>query len=74
MTLPLIWSPNQGSDSWWHSQEKGGLITIHPYHLREMFVDKTVTFGHQARIVALNYSLEAQKKKIKSNKAKCKRK
>jgi hypothetical protein len=73
MTLPPIWSPNQGSGSWWHSQEKGGLITSQPSHFREMFVDNVVTSGHQARTVALNYSLEAQKKKIKRNKAKNKR-
>jgi hypothetical protein len=30
-----------------------------------MFVDNVVTSGHQARTVALNYSLEAQNKKIK---------
>ena len=28
------------------------------------FVDKTVTYGHQTRIVALNYSLVAQDKEI----------
>jgi hypothetical protein len=38
-----------------------------------MFVDNTVTSGHQARTVALNYSPEAQKKKIKRNKAKNKK-
>jgi hypothetical protein len=65
MTLPPIWSPNQGSGSWWHSQEKGGLITSQPSHFREMFVDNTVTSGHQARTVALNYSLVAQEKKSK---------
>jgi hypothetical protein len=59
MTLPPIWSPSQGSDSWWHSQEKRGLITSQPSHFHEMFVGNTVTFGHQARTVALNYSLEA---------------
>jgi hypothetical protein len=42
----------------------------HPSHLREMFMDNDVTSSHQARIVALNYSLEAQEKKIKRNKAK----
>jgi hypothetical protein len=73
MTLPPIWSPNQGSGSWWHSQEKGGLITSQPSHFREMFVDNVVTSGHQARTVALNYFLEAQEKKIKRNKAKNKR-
>jgi hypothetical protein len=73
MTLPPIWSPSQGSGSWWHSQEKGGLITSQPSHFREMFVDNVVTSGHQARIVALNYFLEAQEKKIKRNKAKSKR-
>jgi hypothetical protein len=73
MTLPPIWSPNQGSGSWWHSQEKQGLITSQPSHFREIFVDNAVTSGHQARTVALNYSLEAQKQKIKRNKAKNKR-
>jgi hypothetical protein len=74
MTLPPIWSPNQGSGSWWHSQEKWVLITSHPSHLREMFVDNTVTSCHQAKKMALNFSLEAQKKKIKRNEAKSKRK
>jgi hypothetical protein len=73
MTLPPIWSPNQGSGSWWHSQEKDCLITSQPSHFREMFVDNIVTSSHQARIVALNYSLEAQKQKIKKIKAKNKR-
>jgi hypothetical protein len=73
MTLPPIWSPSQGSGSWWHSQEKGGLITSQPSHFHEMFVDNVVTSGHQARTVALNYFLEAQEKKIKRNKAKSKR-
>jgi hypothetical protein len=45
-----------------------------PSHLREMFVDNVVTSGHQARIVALNYFLGSQEKKIKINKAKSKRK
>jgi hypothetical protein len=44
-----------------------------PLIFREMFVDNDITFGHQARIVALNYSLEAQEKKMKKNKAKNKR-
>jgi hypothetical protein len=74
MILPLIWSPKQGSGSWWHSKDKGGLITIQPSHFLEMFVDNIVTSGHQARIVALNYSLEEQEKNIKRNKAKSKRK
>jgi hypothetical protein len=73
MKLPPIWSPNQGSGSWWHSQEKGGLIMSQPSHLREMFVDNTVTSGHQAKTVAPNFSLEAQKQKIKIIKAKNKR-
>jgi hypothetical protein len=73
MTLPPIWSPSQGSGSWWHNQEKGGLITSQPFHFREMFVDNTVTSGHQARTMALNYFLEAQEQKIKRNKAKSKR-
>jgi hypothetical protein len=70
MKLPPIWSPNQGSGSWWYSQEKEGLITSHPSHFREMFVDNAVTSSHQARIVALNFSLEAQEQKIKRNKDK----
>jgi hypothetical protein len=70
MTLPHIWSPNQGSGSWWHSQEKGRLITIQPSHFLELFVDNTVTSGHQGRTVALNYSLVAQEKNIKRKKAK----
>jgi hypothetical protein len=74
MTLPPIWSPSQGSASWWHNQEKGGLITSQPYHLCEMFVDNVVTSGNQAMTVALNYFLEAQEQKIKINKAKSKRK
>jgi hypothetical protein len=73
MTLPPIWSPNQGSGSWWHSQEKWGLIMSHPSHFCEMFVDNAVTSGHEARTVALNYFLEAKEKKIKRNKAKNKR-
>jgi hypothetical protein len=70
MKLPPIWSPNQGSGSWWHSQEKGGLITRQPSYFHEMFVDNAVTYGNQAKTVALNSSLEAIKKKIKRNKAK----
>jgi hypothetical protein len=73
MTLPPIWSPNQGSGSWWHSQEKADLITSQHYHFREMFVDNVVTSGHQSRTMALNYFLEAQEKKIKRNKSKNKR-
>jgi hypothetical protein len=73
MTLPPIWSPNQGSGSWWHSQEKIGLIMSQPSHFREMFVDNVVTSGHEARTVALNYFLEAPEQKIKRNKAKSKR-
>jgi glycine cleavage system pyridoxal-binding protein P len=38
-----------------------------------MFVDNVVTSGHQAKTVALNYSLQAQEQKIKRNKAKSKR-
>jgi hypothetical protein len=73
MTLPPIWSPNQGSGSSWHSQEKGGLIMSHPSHFREMFVDNVVTSSHQARTVTLNYFLKAQEQKIKRNKAKNKK-
>jgi hypothetical protein len=43
-----------------------------PFHFHEMFVDNAVTFGHQVRTVALNYSLYAQEKNIKRNKAKSK--
>jgi hypothetical protein len=74
MTLPPIWSPSQGSGFWWHRQEKWGLITTHPSHFHEFFVDNVVTSSHQARIVALNYFLEAQEKNIKINKTKSKRK
>jgi hypothetical protein len=65
MTLPPIWSPNQGSGSWWNIKEKWGLITIQPSHFREMVVDNVVTSGHQARTVALNYFLVAQEENIK---------
>ena len=50
-----------------------GLITIQPSHFHEIFVGNTVTSGHQARTVSLNYFLEAQEQKIKRNKAKNKR-
>jgi hypothetical protein len=73
MTLPPIWSPNQGSVSWWSKKEKGGLIRSQPSHFHEMFVDNDVIFGHQAKKMDLNYFLEAQEKKIKINKAKNKR-
>jgi hypothetical protein len=43
-----------------------------PSHFREIFVDNTITSSHQARIVALNYSLETKEKKIKRNKDKSK--
>ena len=49
------------------------LITSQPSHLHEMLVDNAVTSGHQAMTMSLNYSLEAQKKNIKINKAKNKR-
>ena len=45
-----------------------------PSLFHELFVDNAVTSSHQARIVALNYSLEAQEQKIKRNKANSKRK
>jgi hypothetical protein len=61
MTLPSIWSPNHGSGSWLHSQEKGGLITSQPSHFREVFVGNTVTTGHHARAVSPSYSLEKKK-------------
>jgi hypothetical protein len=70
MTLTPIWSPRQGDGSWLCSQEKGGLIMSHPSHFHEMFMDNAVTSDHQAKTVALNYSLVAQEKKIKRNKAK----
>jgi hypothetical protein len=38
-----------------------------------MFLDNAVNSGHQSRTVALNYSHEAQKQKIKRNKAKNKK-
>jgi hypothetical protein len=38
-----------------------------------MFVDNVVTSSHQAKTMALNFSLEAQKQKIKRTKAKNKR-
>jgi hypothetical protein len=63
MTLPPIWPSNQGSGSWWHSQEKGGLITSQPSHFHEVFVDNDATSGHQARTVALNFSLERKRSK-----------
>jgi hypothetical protein len=61
MTLPSIWSPNQGSGSWWHSQEKGGLITSQPSHFREILVGNAVTSGHHARTVSPIFSLEKKK-------------
>jgi hypothetical protein len=70
MTLPPIWSPNQGSGSLWHRQEKGGLITSQPSHFRENFVDNAIISCHQDRTVSLNYFLEAQEKNIKRNKDK----
>jgi hypothetical protein len=45
----------------------------HPSHFHEMFLDNNVTSSHQAKTVALNFSLEAQKKNIKRNKAKNKK-
>ena len=44
-----------------------------PSHFYEMFVDNAITYGHQTKTMALNYSLEAQKKNIKINKDKNKR-
>jgi hypothetical protein len=52
------------------AKRKGVLMTIQPSLFREMFVDNTVTFGHQARTMALKFSLEEQKQKIKRTKAK----
>jgi hypothetical protein len=60
MKLPPIWSPNQGSGYWWHNQEKGGLIMRQTSHFHEMPVDKAVTYGHQAKTLAIKYSLRAQ--------------
>jgi hypothetical protein len=48
------WSPCQGSGSWWHSQEKGGLITSQPSHLCEMLVGNIATTGHYAMAVSPN--------------------
>jgi hypothetical protein len=62
MTLLFIWSPSQGSFSWWHNQEKGGLIMIQPSHLHEILVGNAVTTGHHARAVSSNYSLERKRK------------
>jgi hypothetical protein len=59
MTLPLIWSPSQGSGSWWH--------------VCGMFVDNAIASGHQVKTMALNYFLEAQEQKIERNKSKSKR-
>jgi len=61
MTISSIWSPNQGSGSWWHSQEKGDLITSQPSHFREVLVGNAATIGQHAKTVALNYSLEKKK-------------
>jgi hypothetical protein len=73
MTLPPFFSPSQVSAPWWHRQEKWGVITIQPSHLREMFVDNIVTSSHQAKTMALNYFLEAKEKNIKRDKSKSKR-
>jgi hypothetical protein len=64
MRLLLTWSPRQGSGSWWHNQEKGGLITSQPSHLREILVGNVVTTSHHAREVSSNYSLERKNNKI----------
>jgi hypothetical protein len=42
---------------------------IQPSHLHETFLDNVVTSDHQAKIASLNYSLEAQNKKIKRKEA-----
>jgi hypothetical protein len=68
MELLFIYSPHQGSGYWWHSQEKGGLITSRPSHLLEILVGNVVTTGHHARAVSHNYSLERKNNKIKSKK------
>jgi hypothetical protein len=44
----------QGSGSWWHSQEKGGLITSQPSHFREMLMGNIATTGHHAKAVSPN--------------------
>jgi hypothetical protein len=44
-----------------------------PSHFHEMFVDNVVTFGHEAKTLSFNYSLEEQEKKIKINQFKSKR-
>jgi hypothetical protein len=62
MTLPFFWSVNQGSGSWWHSQEKRGLIMSQPSHFREVLVGNAVITGHHTRTMSPSYSLEKKKK------------
>jgi hypothetical protein len=54
MKLPFIWSPRQGSGSWWHSQDKGGLITSQPCLFCEVLVGNLVTTGHHIRAMSPN--------------------
>jgi hypothetical protein len=57
----------------WHSQEKGDLITSQPSRFQYdmyMWIPRYRPYGHHAKALALNYSLEAQNQKIKINKAK----
>jgi hypothetical protein len=63
MKLPSIWSPKQGNGSWWHSQDKGGLIMSQPSHFLEMLVGNIVTSGHHAKIMSPVFSLENKKTK-----------
>jgi hypothetical protein len=51
----------EGSGSWWHSQEKGGLIKSQHSHFREVLVGNVVTTGHHARTMSPSYSLEKKK-------------
>jgi hypothetical protein len=53
---------------YWHSQEKGGLITSQPSHLREMLVGNVVTIGHHIEEVSSIYYLERKRNKTKSKK------
>jgi hypothetical protein len=68
MKLLFIWSPHYGSGSWWHNQEKRGLIMSQPSHLHEMLVGNIVTIGHHARAVFSIYSLERKINNTKSKK------
>jgi hypothetical protein len=61
MTLAFIWSPKQGSVSWWNNQGKVGLIMSQPSHFREVLMGNTITSSHHARIVSPSFSFENKK-------------